>query len=344
MFNKKNIPIYILSLGIIFLVNSMANRIKSPLESNNNDELIKNYILNDSPLYGNNRPKLWIHSKYEVNSRKWKDFYSRNTTDLNQEYIHLTIKTIINHCGEDFNICLIDDASFSKLLPDWDIDLVRMAEPNKSHYRSLGMAQLIYTYGGMTVPNSLICMRGLKELYDENIEHKKSFVCETINRTNNISTNNKLYIPSIEIMGASKNDTSILELVEYIKKIISNSHYTNEIDFIGNIQKKCNEMVQAQKMNLVNGNRIGIKSSKGKLITIEDLCEEAYLDLSPEVIGLYIPSTDVLKRTKYNWLAVISVKELLNSNIILSKYLKTSIIDGTDEYYKGTKERTVVTI
>lgn len=125
--------------------------------------MIKNYLLNESPLYGYNRPKLWIHSKYEINSRKWKDFYSRNTTDLNQDYIHLTIKTIINHCGEDFNICLIDDDSFGKLLPNWDVDLMNMAEPRKSNYRAMGMAQLIYVYGGMTLPNSFVCLKNLKD-------------------------------------------------------------------------------------------------------------------------------------------------------------------------------------
>ena len=26
-------------------------------------------------------------------------FHSRSSTDLNQPYIHLTIKSIINHCG-----------------------------------------------------------------------------------------------------------------------------------------------------------------------------------------------------------------------------------------------------
>jgi hypothetical protein len=52
-------------------------------EDNSKDEyeMVKQYLLNESPLYGYNRPKIWIHSKYEVNSRKWKSFYSRNSTE-----------------------------------------------------------------------------------------------------------------------------------------------------------------------------------------------------------------------------------------------------------------------
>ena len=107
-------------------------------------ENVKQYLLNQSPLYGQNRPKIWIHTKYEYNSRKWKSFYSRSSYDLNQPYLHLTIKSIINHCGDDFNVCLIDDDSFGKLIPSWDIDMSKTVEPVKSHLRELGMVQLLY--------------------------------------------------------------------------------------------------------------------------------------------------------------------------------------------------------
>ena len=71
MFNSKNIPVYIASLGVIFVVGTLAKQIRNPLETNDEYEMIKNYLLNESPLYGYNRPKLWIHSKYEINSRKY---------------------------------------------------------------------------------------------------------------------------------------------------------------------------------------------------------------------------------------------------------------------------------
>jgi hypothetical protein len=105
-------------------------------------EMVKKYLLNDSPLYGFNKPKIWIHTKYEISARKWKDFYWRNTYDLNQPYIHLTIKSIINHCGgKDFHICLIDDETFSKLLPKMDISIdSNMAEPQKSAIPTIGIS------------------------------------------------------------------------------------------------------------------------------------------------------------------------------------------------------------
>ena len=77
---------------------------------------------------------------------------------------------------------------------------------------------------------------------------------------------------------------------------------------------------------------------------LDDLCEEAYIDLDNSAYGIYIPADEVLSRTKYQWLANISSEALLNSKIIIAKYLKASIMDTTDEYYKNKKEKCVVTI
>ena len=166
-FDTKNVMHYVIAFGLIAIGTTLIKNVQQNFETNDENKLIQDYLLNESPLYGYNRPKLWIHSKYEINARKWKDFYSRNTTDLNQQYLHLTIKSIINHCGDDFNICLIDDESFNKLLPLWDVHVSSMAEPVKSQYRELGMARLLQVYGGMVVPNSFLCIKNLKKLYDE---------------------------------------------------------------------------------------------------------------------------------------------------------------------------------
>ena len=342
MFNKKNLPIYILSIGVIFIVSKFSNRIKQTFETDDTQELIQEYLLNESPLYGYNRPKIWIHSKYEINARKWKGFHSRNTTDLNQEYLHLTIKTIINHCGEDFNVCLIDDESFHKLIPNWDINLSTVAEPMKSQIRNLGMMQILYIYGGMVVPNSLICTKNMKSYYDEMTKYNKPFVCEKINNyCNNEKVNKNNFIAGIELMGANKNDPVIFELVEYLKNINKVDHFAQELHFKGVLNHKCQELIENDKMNLMGGEMIGIKTNTGKPILLEDLCEEAYIDISSRAFGVYIPSEEVLKRTKYSWLASINSKELLNSNLILAKYLKASINDTNNEYYKQTKKSVV---
>ena len=154
MFNTKNLWKYVTLVAIISVASFYSKKMISTMENKDESEykLIQKYLLNESPLYGNNKPKIWIHTKYEINARKWKSFHSRNSYDLNQPYIHITIQSIIDYCSDDFHICLIDDDSFSKLIPTWDAPLSNMPDPKKSQYRQLGLAQLLYYYGGIIVP------------------------------------------------------------------------------------------------------------------------------------------------------------------------------------------------
>lgn len=346
MFSSKN-PYHILAiLGIAIAISYVAPKIKQSFETNDEYELIKKYLLNDSPLYGFNKPKIWIHSKYEVNSRKWKSFQSRNSTDLNQPYLHLTIKTIINHCGDDFNICLIDDDTFSKLIPSWDIDLATVAEPHKSHYRHIGMLQLIYYYGGMLIPNSFLCLKNLKSLYDRGVANGLPFICENVNRTVNLmeDKHKRLFMPDIRMMGAPKNNQSVKEFIEYLKKNQQTGHFSSEPDFLGKSAYWAMNEITIQKMELVGGELIGVKSQKRKPIVLENLMEEEFLDLSPAVYGIYIPADELLRRTKYQWFPVMPAEELLTTSPIIVKYLKASIVDSTNEYYKSTEIPSVVAI
>jgi hypothetical protein len=350
MFEAKKIWKYAALIAVLGVASYYGNNIKqmfSPKEEEDYN-LIKQYLLNDSPLYGYNKPKIWIHTKYDINARKWRDFYSRNSHDLNQPYIHLTIKSIINHCSDDFHICLIDDDTFSKLIPTWDIDLNNVAEPLKSQYRQLGLAELLYYYGGMIVPNSFLCCRNLKGLYEEGIAGKKPFVCESINRTSNIQNqingSKMLFIPDTYFMGADKNNSVILEYVEYLKNRSQNGHITQVYEFLGDTSLGCIGSINVSKMNLIGGEYIGIKTNKRKPVLLEDLMEDNYLDLSTHIYGIYIPEYEILKRPKYQWFAVLDTKQLLESNIFIAKHIKASMVDSLSDYTKTSEIKSIIAI
>lgn len=304
-------------------------------------EMIKKYLLNDSPLYGFNKPKIWIHTKYELNARKWRDFYSRNTYDLNEPYIHLTIKSVITHCSNDFHICLIDDETFSKLIPTWDIELSTIAEPMKSQYRQLGLAQLVYFYGGFVVPNSFLCKKNLKPLFDKGLEHGKPFVCETINRT---TGSTRRFIPDSYFMGARKNDPNIKEYLDYLKNRSSNGHLTNVYEFIGDVANGCVENIKYGKMNLIGGESIGIKTKKRTPVLIEDLMEDNSPNLPENIYGIYIPNNELLKRPKYSWFCVLSTEQIIETNVFIARELKSSLDDSVSIYNKKSVLSSTVAI
>ena len=89
------------------------------------------------------------------------------------------------------------------------------------------------------------------------------------------------------------------------------------------------EQIQQQKIQLISGEYIGIKKRTGKPILLDDLMEEAFLDVDMQKIyGIYIPREELLSRTKYQWFTILSYQDVLQSNIILSKFFKSSIIDS----------------
>jgi len=346
MFEHVNPAYYVLAFGMIIASTFLANKIKKQMEPEEDEyDIIKKYLLNGSPLYGYNKPKLWIHTKYEYNSRRWESFHSRSSLDLNQPYIHLTVKSIINHCSGDFNICLIDDNTFSKLIPSWDIDLQTVAEPMRSRIREQGLLSLLYFYGGIVVPNSFLCLRNLKELYDIGTKNG-AFVCESINRTSNVvlENNRKTFIPSTYIMGSPKNDKTVRETIDFLKEKNRSGHFSSEFDYLGELQYWCKNAVETGKFHLINGELVGVKFHKSrKPIYLEYLLGENFLDISPDAFGIYIPEDEILRRNKYQWFSVINTHQLLNTNLIVAKYMKSSILD-TYQDVENTTGSTVVTI
>lgn len=343
---NESVTFYIFAAGLIIMASFVANKYKQAFTDEHTKdeyEMVKQYLLNDSPLYGYNRPKLWIHSKYEINARKWKSFQSRNTTDLNQPYLFLTIQSIVNHCGNDFHICLIDDDTFKKLIPTWDIELSAVADPMKSQIRDIGMLQLVYYYGGLVLPNSFLCMKNMIDLYKNGVQRDQAFVCQNVNRHS--QKNPSLFIPDTEIFGAPKNCETIKEFAEVLKVQMKSGHFSSESDFVGSKNKFCIDQIQKQNMKLIGGEWIGIKNRQGKQIVVDDLMEESFLDVdSQKIYGIQIPRDDILRRTKYQWFAILPYKDILESNIILSKFFKASMVDSADNYLQKNTPKSIIAI
>ena len=339
IFDRANINHYMFAFGLILVASYVGTHLSKAFEpTNDDDEMIRKYLLNDSPLKGNNRPNIWIHSKHELNARKWKSFQSRSSTDLNQPYLMLTIQSIIQHCGNDFNICLIDDDSFPQLIPTWDITLKNIAEPLKTNYREFGLAQLLYMYGGLVMPNSFICNKNVKDLYDAAVSTKRPFLCENVNKTSNIAKKSTgRFIPSPFFMGAAKNDPVVGEWLQYLRRRNMNPHFSSEAEFLGDSSQWFMEKIRRQEVNVVGGELIGVKTNKlRKPILLDDLMAEEYLDLSPNAYGVYVPADELLVRTHYQWVSVLSQEEVLKTTAIISKYLMGAVADVGDEYSTKT--------
>ena len=206
--------------------------------------------------------------------------------------------------------------------------------------------KLVYYYGGMVVPNSFLCLKNLKGLYEEGISDKKPFVCENVNSTINMTKHHHkmLFIPDMYMFGAIKNSETIKEVIEYLKLRSQSPHFTSEMEFLGDTQEWFIQAIQDQKMDLIGGEMVGVKTNTRKPITVDDLMEENYLDINSGTYGIYIPDDEILKRIKYQWFASLESQQILESRIIIAKYLKASLVDSTSEYTRDASVKTVITI
>ena len=304
-----------IALGLLY------NKYKSVEDDDDNIKnykLVRKYLLNDSDLARKRKPIIWIHMVYENNSRWWPSFYSRTTDNLNQPYQYLTLKSIIDKCGNDFNICLIDDDTFSNILPDWTIDLSLVADPLKSKIRQLALAKILFNYGGFIVPSSFLCFQNLYPLYESITRGNKMFVGEML--IHNGTSQQVNFFPDTKFMGSPKGCKTIIEYISYLEIIIS-TDFTAESDFMGSYGRWCFEKIKNGEMNMITADMLGMMDENGKQITLERLMSNNFLNLSNNVLGLYIPADEILKRTAFQWFARLSAKQAMSSDTTIGKYL-----------------------
>lgn len=318
---------YIYSLIVTIVIGFLYNRYKRFEDSDEEKasySMVHKYLINesytnkDNTLVKNKKPILWIHMNYDINARWWSSFYSRNSMDLNQPYLYLTIKSIIDACGNDFDICLIDDESFMKIMPEWTINVTLIADPIKSKVRELALAKLLYKFGGFLVPPSFICFQSLLPLYTYYTNRGQMFVGEMLNKTT--TSSQMLYFPNTTFMGCLKESMTMLAYTHYLETVISQD-FVDESTIVGAYGRWCYEKNLLGEVGIISADKLGIKDADGASITIDRLIQNTFVHLTGDVLGIYIPVDDILKRTAYNWFARLSAKQVLQSDTTIGKYL-----------------------
>lgn len=319
---------YIIFIGL-FLISSILY--KTILKKEEKDtashyvNMINKYLINNTSSLGiNEKPPLWIHLHNDntvipsVNHRHWLSFKSRNTTDFNQPYQYLTIQSIINKCGDDFNIYLINDDSFKKILPEWNVDFSHMSNPIKTHLRQLALCNVLNLYGGLLVPSSFICFKSLKSIYYNGISDDKMFVGEFYNNTSTLTENS--LIASSELMGCNIGNPQMKEFIKHLE-ILNSKDFTADVEFLGINHLWLQDKVNDKLINSVSGYELGIKQECGKIVNINDLTGSSFINLDNNAVGLYIPWNELIQRTNLQWFVRLSPKQVLQSNTMIGKYL-----------------------
>jgi hypothetical protein len=222
----------------------------------------------------------------------------------------LCIKSIIDWCGQSYDIIIYDDTNIPVLLPETKVDLMKLSGSLLDKYRELCKLQILHMYGGIMVPPSLFLRKNIKEIDNPNIW----YVCETYN-DDNVSYSNLTH--STELMGSNAEN---VELNKYIQI------YANELtkDFVENYNFDMNYFKQ-NNIPYIDGKLIGTKTRYNDKITIEDLMSNKKIILDKQHIGLYIPHEQLMKRRLYNWYCKLSEEEVLKCQVFISYYMLSTM-------------------
>jgi hypothetical protein len=178
-------------------------------------------------------------------------------------------------------------------------------------------------------------------MYEKGTAGDGIFSCEFVDR--NVTSVVDGFCPSVQFMGAKKQNPTIKKFIDFMERTISKD-YTDEIRFLGELDRwvKRNAMV-------VDGKMIGTKKMDDEPVLLEDLLSTTYISIYNRTYGVLIPQMEILNRTKYQWFARLSIQQLLESNMIVSKYLLLAnapdsksgggVLENiTNEYSNYTKE------
>lgn len=255
------------------------------LDSRDHQEIVQDYLIGK---HKRGKPFLWVHAPSDINART---LTARNTTDLNQPYLYVTIKSIVDNC-KSFNVCLINDDCFRLLIPKWTIDMSELGNPEKGRKRAEGMTSLLYHYGGMVVPASTLCFKDLITFY------KGDFAVQLPNRGG--------FKADPRFMGGAKGSKKLLQLLELQRKA------TNASEFAGLIHEWLDVNV-----SVVDGSRVGVKHSGGGRVEIQELLGKTPIRLKSDAI--YIPSDEILARSAYGWFLQMTPSQFLKSDLAISQ-------------------------
>ena len=314
---------YVVAFTIITTVGIIYDKYKSkylPDEELAQIDMVNKHLLGENG-YNSKRPILWIHTDNEMNARKWITFGSRNTTKNDMPFLELCLNSIIKHCGESFNICLIDDTSYEKLIPDWKIKVNELASPLKENIRLLSNSKLLYYYGGIVLPDSTVVLQNLLETYNNGIKENGFFV-GNVKQNKNVLQNKTCY-PNKYLLGCVKNNKEVKNYINFLEVMISKD-YTSENEFNMEIEKFLSNKIKFRKVNALCSEIFGSSNSNGKIITIENLMSDKVIEYSSKTKCIVIPKKELMKRRQYGWFLKLSQREIIESNFALATLIATS--------------------
>jgi hypothetical protein len=312
---NNGLTIYILILiGFIILLNYnyYANKKKDRIRRLKDETIDIDYFFYDTEKLTNSKKrKLWIHIPHEKNSRKWAEFGERNSNDLNQPYLLLCLKSIIDNCSQKYDIIIFNDTNMCDILADMNIDLSKLSGSLLDKHREICLLEILYRHGGVMVPPSLFLTNSLHI-----IDNEESWYVTEFRNSKNISHLNTQ--PSIKLTGSNKKNEKLRHYIDYLNKILVQDFGESSLAYNQNY-------LTVNSVPTLSGKLIGTVDIFGDTINLDDLMSDKPIKLCKTNIGLYIPADELLHRKLYQWFCYLNEEQVLKANVFISEYMRENL-------------------
>ena len=250
-------------------------------------------------------PFIWIYIDEEISSRYWDSFYSRKSIQSTYSIINLCTKLITNYNKNIFNIIIINNQNITKYINNKNLQLFYNNKELKKIYIKY---YLLYHYGGLW-------------LEPDTIPFKKFTIISNKLKEYDLITFG--YSTSVDdrIIAFKKHNKTNKEILKYIFKEInnlnSNFYYHDNIKLL--INQEENKYHFDTSFN-------GSSDYKDNVITVENLVSHNYTLFKNQYNLLFINLNidKIEKSINFKWLLRLSEKQLLQSNMWISKLFNYS--------------------
>ena len=336
-----NIYLFFLFLIIVFLIAKYYEKIQKTylIEKEKGKKKKKRKELLTQYLRISRKPTIWIYLENHYNSINWSSFNSRSSVNNTPSYQLLCIMSVYYHCQKDFNIIVISPSTIYNYLPNFPINKEKfktISIPKKQDY--IG-AYVLYKYGGIYIKPNVMVMKNIKNIFQQ--LKKYELITTSCNKENLKCVYNNIS-PNSDIIICKRNLPIIKEYSNALYEMITTYNYTsynfNNYNFC--LLSKCiktyidnNSLSYLQLPSSYNATR---NISNKSISTHDILSNNELLFLNPvDIHFVILDSKAIEKNNKLKWFNRFSVKQIMESNLMIGKLFRKSFGKGDKIYVEN---------
>ena len=314
---KKLIIFFVFLIFVIFIMKIIYDNFDTNKKFDIYD--LDGYVYkNNFSLKSLRKPIIFIHlpSKLNLNPIEHRDIMAQPS--INDALVYINIKSVIKHCGKDYDVVIFDNSNISDILDD-DSDAIvnstnlnNISGKNLKNWENYAKCKILYKFGGIMMKPDFFFINNIN-----NVIHKTNQLQITEYTNEGVHSSNLDSIPNFEnIMISSKYNTDLEILMQFLAYVFDNEYDSSIMKFDTMHEK-------LKQLNIIPSKYFGIENSKDEPLFLSDwMSANKEIILDKNCFCIYINRELLHKQSLYRWMNNMSEKQIIQSNTNIGKFTK----------------------